>query len=109
MTEYLSNLGLLGLTIGLLTFLLTGMFHPIVFKAHYHFGLGCRWVFLVAGIAAGIASFMIPHIIWSVLLGVLAFTCLWSIHEITEQEERVAKGWFPANPKRTVRTEKRTR
>ena len=42
MTEYLSNLGLLGLTIGLLTFLLIGMFHPIVIKAHYHFGLGCH-------------------------------------------------------------------
>ena len=34
------------------------------------------------------------------LLGVFAFSCFWTVHEITEQEERVRKGWFPANPNR---------
>ncbi|MDE6099782.1 MAG: DUF4491 family protein [Paramuribaculum sp.] len=100
MTQTLSEHGLLGLTIGLLTFLIIGIFHPIVIKAHYYFGLGCRWVFFLAGIAAGISSFLIADIIWSTLLGVLAFTCFWSILEISEQEQRVARGWFPANPKR---------
>ncbi len=100
MTQILSEHGLLGLTIGLLTFLIIGIFHPIVIKSHYYFGLGCRWAFLVAGIAAGISSYLVADVIWSTLLGVLAFTCFWSILEISEQEQRVARGWFPANPKR---------
>jgi peptide methionine sulfoxide reductase MsrA len=33
-------------------------------------------------------------------MGVIAFSCFWSILEIFEQAKRVAKGWFPANPKR---------
>lgn len=103
MTEFLAAHGLLGLTIGLLTFLIIGVFHPIVIKSHYYFGLRCRWWFLVAGIAAGAASYFVADLVWSTLLGVLAFTCLWSILEISEQEQRVAKGWFPANPKRTQR------
>ena len=97
MTQILSEHGLLGLTIGLLTFLIIGIFHPIVIKSHYYFGLGCRWAFLVAGIAAGISSYLVADVIWSTLLGVLAFTCFWSILEISEQEQRVARGWFPAN------------
>ena len=36
----------------------------------------------------------------SLFLGVLGVTCLWSIKELHEQEERVHKGWFPSNPKR---------
>ena len=35
----------------------------------------------------------------SILAGV-GMSCLWSILELFEQEERVKKGWFPANPKR---------
>ena len=103
MTELLSQSGFLGLTIGLLTFLIIGVFHPIVIKAHYYWGLGCRVWFLVAGIAAAVGSYMVSNVIFSTLLGVLAFTCLWSILEITEQEQRVAKGWFPANPKRRAK------
>lgn len=100
MTEFLSAHGLLGLTIGLLTFLIIGVFHPIVIKSHYYFGLGCRAWFFVAGIAAGVASWAVSDVMWSTLLGVLSFTCLWSVLEITEQEKRVERGWFPANPKR---------
>ncbi|MCM1349376.1 MAG: DUF4491 family protein [Firmicutes bacterium] len=104
MTEFLSQHGLLGLTIGFLTFLLIGLFHPIVIKAHYYWGLGCRVWFLIAGLLAGAASLTVANVMWSTLLGVLAFTCLWSIHEITEQEARVARGWFPANPKRAAKS-----
>lgn len=106
MTQILSEHGLLGLTVGLLTFLLIGVFHPIVIKSHYYFGLECRWVFFVAGIASGVCSYLVSDMIWSTLLGVLAFTCLWSVLEITEQEQRVAKGWFPANPRRRAKEQR---
>lgn len=101
MTEFLSQHGLLGLTIGLLTFLIIGLFHPIVIKCHYYFGVGCRWWFLLAAVIAGVGSCLVSDVLWSSLLGVLAFSCLWTILEIKEQEQRVARGWFPANPRRS--------
>jgi len=33
-------------------------------------------------------------------LAVLGFSLLWSIKELSEQKDRVEKGWFPKNPKR---------
>ena len=41
-----------GLIIGLSTFLIIGLFHPVVIKAEYYFGTGCWWVFLLLGILA---------------------------------------------------------
>ena len=93
-----------GLIIGVAAFLMIGMFHPIVIKAEYHFGTGCWWAFLLVGLAATAASLFIDHYIWSTLLGVFAFSCFWSILEVFEQQKRVEKGWFPANPKRKDKT-----
>ena len=98
--EFLSDNNLLGLAIGLSTFLIIGLFHPIVIKGEYYFGTRCWWVFLVLGIAFIALSVFVESVLWSVLLGVTGFSCLWSILEIFEQHERVRKGWFPRNPKR---------
>lgn len=38
--------------------------------------------------------------IFSVLLGILGCSFLWSIKELKEQTKRVARGWFPQNSKR---------
>ena len=89
-----------GLIIGIATFLIIGIFHPIVIKCEYYWGKRCWWVFLVCGIIGVIGSLVINNLLLSVLLGVVAFSCFWSIRELYEQEERVAKGWFPKNPKR---------
>lgn len=89
-----------GIIVGLMTFLTIGIFHPIVIKAEYHFGKECWWVFLVAGIGFAIWSLFIESLIWSILVGVVAFSSFWSIHEVIAQDKRVKKGWFPANPKR---------
>lgn len=97
-----------GLIIGVAAFLMIGMFHPIVIKAEYHFGTGCWWAFLLVGLAATAASLFTAHYIWSTLLGVFAFSCFWSILEVFEQQKRVEKGWFPANPKRKTNTISKT-
>lgn len=97
-----------GLIIGVAAFLMIGMFHPIVIKAEYHFGTGCWWGFLLVGLAATAASLFTAHYIWSTLLGVFAFSCFWSILEVFEQQKRVEKGWFPANPKRKTNTISKT-
>lgn len=89
-----------GLCIGIATFLIIGMFHPIVIKAEYYWGTKCWWFFLFVGIAGIGGALLLADIFWSALCGVFAFSSLWSIKEIFEQEERVHKGWFPRNPKR---------
>ena len=89
-----------GIIIGVITFLLIGVFHPIVIKSEYYFSKRIWPVFLVIGIGALIATVFIPNIIISALVAVFSISCFWSILELFEQEERVKKGWFPANPKR---------
>jgi hypothetical protein len=76
------------------------MFHPVVIKCEYYFGVKCRWWFVVLGIVMCIVAIMIHDIFWSTLSGVVAFSSFWSVKEIIEQRERVRKGWFPKNPKR---------
>ena len=100
MIEFLSTHHLLGLVIGIGTFLVIGLFRPIVIKAHYHWGTGCWWIFLLLGIIGVTLSIIIGEVLWSALLGVFAFSSFWTIKELFEQEERVKKGWFPKNPKR---------
>lgn len=100
-TEFLHAWHLEGLAIGMVTFLIIGIFHPLVIKGHYYFGPGVRWAFGAAGVAMCAVSLLADGLIFSALTAVVAFSCFWSIKEVTEQEERVARGWFPANPRRT--------
>ncbi|MDR0430949.1 MAG: DUF4491 family protein [Tannerellaceae bacterium] len=91
-----------GLLIGIITFLIIGLFHPIVVKAEYYLGTKCWWIFLLLGIAGTAASLFIESdsVFFSAICGVFAFSSFWSIKEVFEQKERVLKGWFPKNPKR---------
>ncbi len=100
MIEFLSDHNLQGLFVGLCTFLIIGVFHPLVIKGEYYFGGVCRWWFLAAGIVFLILSLCVTDFVGQTLLGVTSFSCFWSILEVKEQVERVRKGWFPANPKR---------
>lgn len=99
-TQFLASHNLLGLAIGLCTFLVIGLFHPLVIKGEYYFGVRCWWWFLVLGIVTGFLSWLSDDLFLSVLAGVVAFSSLWSIGEIFEQRHRVQKGWFPRNPNR---------
>jgi hypothetical protein len=89
-----------GLLIGLATFVIIGLFHPVVVKAEYYWGTRCWWIFLVLGLLGVGASLVVESVFWAALLGVFSFSCFWTIKELFEQEERVKKGWFPKNPKR---------
>ena len=46
-----------GIIVGLATFLIIGLFHPIVIKAEYYLGVRCWWMFLIAGIVFCVLSF----------------------------------------------------
>ena len=89
-----------GLIIAVTTFLVIGLFHPIVIKSEYHFGTRCWWVFALAGIVFIAVSLAVRNDILSPVLGVVGCSCLWSILELFQQRERVRKGWFPMNLKR---------
>jgi hypothetical protein len=89
-----------GILLGLATFLIIGLFHPLVIKAEYHFGVKFWIVFLVAGIATSAASLFVANTIASAILGVFGFSCFWSIQEMFDQVKRVEQGRFPKNPKR---------
>ena len=95
-----------GIIIGVLSFLIIGIFHPIVIKCEYHFGKKIWPVFLISGIIFIVASIYLNNEILSAFLGVLGFSSLWSIHELIKQEERVKKGWFPMKDNRKIITKK---
>ncbi|MDH8701772.1 lipopolysaccharide export LptBFGC system permease protein LptF [Dysgonomonadaceae bacterium PH5-43] len=101
--QFIETYNLTGIIIGLGTFLIIGIFHPLVIKGEYYFGVKCWWAFLVLGIIALIASLAIHNTIISILCGVTSFSSFWGIGEIFEQKTRVEKGWFP---KRTNKKEK---
>ena len=89
-----------GVAIGVATFLVIGLFHPLVIKAEYYIGVRSWWLFLLLGIVTGVASLLVHNLIVSIILGVVAFSSFWSIGEVFEQRKRVQKGWFPKNPNR---------
>jgi hypothetical protein len=102
--EFLQNHNLLGLTIGIFTFIVIGLFHPLVIKSEYYLGTKVWWIFLVMGVVGIVFSVITANLLISAISGVFAFSSFWSIKELFEQRERVKKGWFPANPKRNNST-----
>lgn len=87
-----------GIIVGLATFLIIGLFHPIVIKAEYYLGTKCWWMFLMVGIVFCVLSIVVENLIASTILGVTAFSSFWTIGELFEQKQRVKKGWFPEGP-----------
>ena len=98
--DCLAEYHLTGLAIGICTFLIIGMYHPIVIKSEYYWGTKCWWMFLLAGIVGLVGALWVDSLFISALLGVFSFSSFWGIKEVFEQEERVRKGWFPKNPHR---------
>lgn len=99
-TGLLNGCNTLGLTVGICTFLIIGLFHPICIKCEYYFGVRCWWAFLLAGLVMAVLSLIASDTFVSVICGVVAFSSFWTIGELFEQRNRVRKGWFPRNPKR---------
>ena len=92
-----------GVITGVACFAMIGLFHPIVIYAEYYFTKNCWPVFLVLGGGAIGLSLAIDNIFLSIFFGSLGCSLWWSIIELFEQEDRIVKGWFPANPKHIER------
>lgn len=91
-------MNLTGILVGLATFLIIGIFHPIVIKAEFHLGVKCWWMFVLAGLVFAAISLCISSLVLSTICGVVSFSSFWSILELFQQRERVRKGWFPKGP-----------
>ena len=76
--EILNGIHWEGLIIGISTFLIIGLFHPVVVKAEYYWGTRCWWIFLILGIIGIAGSLLISDILISSLLGVFSFSSFWS-------------------------------
>ena len=80
-----------GLLISVLTFLIIGLFHPIVIREEYHFSKKIWPLFAVVGVVFIGLSLMTESTLAGTVLGVLGASSLWSIKELYEQENRVKK------------------
>ena len=89
-----------GPLIGLATFLIIGVFHPIVIKTEYYFGTRPWWIFMLLGQGCIVGARFVESSRASALRGVTGFSSLWTILELFEQKERVKKGWFPKREKK---------
>ncbi|HBJ76527.1 MAG TPA: DUF4491 domain-containing protein [Porphyromonadaceae bacterium] len=98
--DFMTDYQLVGISIGISTFLIIGLFHPIVIKAEYYFGTGCWWLFAVMGFVFIYISISIENIFLSALSAVISASSFWSIKELFEQKRRVEKGWFPKRKRR---------
>ena len=90
-----------GIVLGAVSFLIIGIWHPIVIKGEYHWGAKkCAPLFACIGAACMALSLRLKNVMANTAVALFGFSALWGILEVKEQEERVEKGWFPANPKR---------
>jgi hypothetical protein len=90
-----------GLLIGLATFFIIGSFHPLVIWLEYRWGKKPWWIFLVSGLLLCGASLFIHNNWLSIFIGVLGFSCLFSIREMFLQYERAKNGYAKRNPNRS--------
>lgn len=89
-----------GIIIAVCTFLIIGVWHPIVIKTEYYWGTRPWIVYLLLGMSSIVGALFIENPIISSVVGVFGASALWGIGELFAQKCRVEKGWFPKNPKR---------
>lgn len=88
-----------GILVAFFSYVIIGIFHPVVIKCEYYFSSRIWPLFLVCGILL-LGGALFTSGMLSIVLSLLGASFLWCIHELKEQEARVAKGWFPKNPNR---------
>ena len=82
------ELNLEGVIVGVASLLVIGAFHPLVIWCEYRFTQRIWPVFLITGLLCMLAALLLQGL-FSILLGLLGASCLWSIRELKEQPN----GW----------------
>lgn len=101
-----TEINLDGAAIGAASFSLIIISRWLTIKLEYYFTKRFWIVFLLWGLGLIALSLYTINDTLSTIYGIAGYMFLWGIGEIIEQEERVAKGWFPTNKKRIDRSKK---
>jgi len=89
-----------GLIAGIATWVIIWATRYACIRGEYHFRRAFRYLFLFFGILGLVLALMTSNLLLSAIFGIFGFANLWGIHEVIEQEERVAKGWYPKKEKK---------
>ena len=72
-----------------------------VIKLEYHVGAHLAWQVGILGGVVVLGSLIVPGFTASAVVGIVGGTIIWGATELPDQESRVRKGIFPANPKKS--------
>ncbi len=93
----------IGILIGLFTALVIGVGFVWVIKLEYYVGAHLAKPVAAVGALVILLSLVMPDFVSSALVGVTGGSIVWGATELPDQQERVARGMFPANPKKRTR------
>lgn len=96
----LGALNLTGLGLGLYTLLVIGLGFLWVIKLEYSVGAQVWRIVLGVGVLICLVSLLMPTFTAAALVGIFGGSVVWGATEMPDQEVRVNRGMFPANPRR---------
>jgi hypothetical protein len=89
-----------GLILGIVMIVVIGLGFLWVIKLEYFVGAQVWPLVLAIGVMLAVATLWIKPFWVSAVVGIVAGSIVWGATELPDQEERVRRGLFPANPKR---------
>ncbi|PID84764.1 MAG: hypothetical protein CSB13_11430 [Chloroflexi bacterium] len=92
-----------GIFFALFTVVTIGLGFVWVIKLEYYVGSHVAKAVAVLGILVVVVSLFMPSFTLSAIVGIIGGTIVWGATELPDQEERVAEGMFPANPRKQAR------
>jgi hypothetical protein len=90
-----------GLFLGMYMLLVIGFGFFWVIRLEYYAGAKIWKPVLALGLFICILSLFVPDFLGSALLGIFGGSVVWGATELPGQAERVRRGLFPPNPRRT--------
>ncbi|NKQ35191.1 MAG: DUF4491 family protein [Chloroflexi bacterium] len=92
-----------GIFFALFTAVTIGIGFVWVIKLEYYVGAHVAKAVAVLGVLVVLGSLFLPGFILSAIVGIIGGTIVWGATELPDQQERVAEGMFPSNPKKQAR------
>jgi hypothetical protein len=92
-----------GIFFGLFTVIAIGLGFVWVIKLEYYASAHLAKPVMALGVIMAVISLFIPDFTLAAMIGIVSGTVIWGSTELPDQEERVAKGMFPANPRKRAR------
>ena len=93
-------MNLTGLYLGIYMLFMIGVGFWWVIKLEFLVGAHIWKGVLALGLILTLVSLFLPNFWASALVGIFGGSVVWGATELPDQEERVKRGIFPANPKR---------